>query len=144
MKRYRLLFIGIACLIAGIFALVALSDLQTTPLYSGFKGETVFWSEDTFQDFKEDFKQAVVTQDAKWEMYIVSSEPPILVNFDINKLPLDYTFPYGAEYKIPKADEHQNLLIATILGTIFGLSAGIVLLIFWHEDTKTSKHGGGK
>lgn len=84
------------CLIAlGLYCGLAIP--VSLNIGDNYGGSLIFYSEDDYTKFK----QELINSNAKWdpgEISVLSSEPPIIVEFTDITIPKDYDFPYGKKW----------------------------------------------
>ena len=121
------------CLGLGVFLLLVFLVLIPTVAHEdlSYSGQQVFLSEEKYEDFKGDFKQALIDADGVIADYrVLASEPPIIVSFEVTGVSYDFTFPYGSAGN-QVVDNH---VAAAALGLLFGvLLIGSPVILTWRK-----------
>ena len=60
-----------------------------------YEGREIFTSQEEYSEFKRHVMEALDQGTVMTEMKVLSSEPPIIVEFDLGIHGQDYEFPYG-------------------------------------------------
>ena len=119
-------FIMIVCFVAWVCCIVfAIVPLVTT-VPSTYEDQVVFYSEQTYLDFKQDVKGLIANDYLQVNTFdVIASEPPIIVKFSIT-VPHDYNFPYGENIN-HQADAFLIVSFSIVTSLVFlGVTASIM------------------
>lgn len=123
MKKWIGILLVVGLLLVGGSFIIAPQE-STTYIYEG---------KETFQTYQEyrTFKEIMgVPEVTIWETFVLSSEPPIVVDYRI-EAPKGLDFPYGERELFPSGLLFNLLFALGLVITLIGGGLGVARLLSW-------------